>query len=42
MCTECQKYFAKLAIKEEKEYLTADPDFVSIFYPNGIIKEIKR
>ena len=42
MCTDCQRYFEKLAIKEKKDYITADPDFVRIFKPNGTVKVIKR
>lgn len=42
MCTDCQIYFNHLAIKNKKEYITADPNTIRIFNPDGTVKEIKR
>ena len=42
MCTDCQGYFKNLAIGEGREYVTADPNFIRIFSPDGVVTEIKR
>lgn len=42
MCTDCQGYFKSLAIGEGKEYVTADPNYIRIFSPDGTVNEIER
>lgn len=42
MCADCQDYFKKLAIKERKMYITADPNTIRIFNPDGAVDEINR
>ena len=42
MCSDCQKYFSKLSIYENKAYVVADPSTVRIFNPDGTVTEIKR
>lgn len=42
MCKDCQDYFKKLSVNEGKEYVTADPETIRIFKPDGSVQEIKR
>ena len=42
MCGDCQAYFKKLAIYEGKMYVTADPNTIRIFNPDGTVNEINR
>ena len=42
MCKDCKEYFQKMAMSENKEYITADPTVIRIFNTDGTITEINR
>lgn len=42
MCNDCEKYFNKLAVKEGKSHITADPNTIRIFSSDGTVNKIDR